>query len=87
VTTQINCSNNPGGIEAYDATITLLEIVRGSDAWSLLQKADSSVIKPDDEYEYILARVSFMMKARGAPGDKTYDLDMPRAIYLHLLHN
>ena len=77
VTTQINCSNNPGGIEAYDATISLLEILRGTDALDLLKKADSSIMKPEDEYEYLLARVSFKMKARGAPGDKTYDLDRP----------
>ena len=76
-TVQINCSNSPGGIETYDATITLLEIVRGADAWDLLKKADGSNVKPEETDEYILARVSFKMKPRGAPGDKTYDLDRP----------
>lgn len=77
VNTQINCSKNAGGIEVYDATITLLEVVRGPKAWELLKKADDSNKKPDEGYEYILARISFKMKARGAPGDKTFDLDRP----------
>lgn len=76
-TVQINCSNRPGGVEAYDATITLLAIVSGSDALDILKKADDSNRKPDEADEYVLARVSFKMKARGAPGDKTYDLDRP----------
>ena len=76
-TVQINCSKSPGGIEVYDATVTVLEIERGVDAWKLLKKADPSNGKPDEGDEYILARVSFKMKARGAPGDKTYDLDRP----------
>jgi hypothetical protein len=77
IKTQINCSKRAGGIEAYDATITLLEVIRGPKAWKLLKKADHSNQKPDEGYEYILVRVSFKMKARGAPGDKTFDLDSP----------
>lgn len=77
VKTQINCSKRAGGIEVYDATITLLEVIRGSKAWELLREANSSNKKPDSEYEYVLARVSYKMKARGAPGDKTFDLDSP----------
>lgn len=77
VTVQINCSNSPGGIEAYDATLTLLEIVRGDDAIDLLKEADSTNKVHDKSDDYILARISFKMKARGAPGDKTYDLDRP----------
>ena len=77
VTIQINCSKRAGGIEVYDAAISLLEAVRGEEAWKLLQKADSSNKKPDQEYEYILARIGFKMVARGAPGDKSFDLDRP----------
>ncbi|MFC1839328.1 hypothetical protein ACFL1N_07100 [Thermodesulfobacteriota bacterium] len=77
VKTQINCSKSAGGIEVYDGAITLLEVIRGSGAWGLIKKADGSNKKPGDGYEYILARVSFKMKARGAPGDKTFDLDSP----------
>ncbi len=77
ITTQINCSKRAGGIEVYDATITLLEVVRGQKAWDILKKADASNRKPDQEKEYILARIGFNMVARGAPGDKTFDLDRP----------
>ena len=77
VNVQINCSNNPGGIEVYDATITLMDILRGDEALVLLKKAHNSNLTPDNKEEYILVRVSFIMKARGAPGDKTYELDRP----------
>jgi hypothetical protein len=73
VKTQVNC----GMSEPYDATITILEVVRGSDAWKLIKKADSSNKKPDKGYEYTMALISFKMKARGLPGDKTFDLDWP----------
>lgn len=77
VTTQINCSERAGGIEVYDGTITLLEIVRGPKAWERLKDADGSNPEPGAGYEYMLARISFKMKARGAPGDKTFDLGRP----------
>ncbi|MEJ2111307.1 MAG: hypothetical protein P8Z37_15625, partial [Acidobacteriota bacterium] len=77
VSVQINCSERAGGIEVYDATILIQEILRGAEAWELLQAADSSNKEPEEGYEYILARVSFKMKARGAPGDKTFDLGRP----------
>jgi len=77
ITTQINCSERAGGIEVYDGTLTLLDVVRGSKAWEMLQAADNSNKKPDDGYEYVLARIHFKMKARGAPGDKTFDLGRP----------
>lgn len=77
VKTQINCSKRAGGIEVYDATINLLEVIRGSKAWELIKKADGSNKKPGKGYEYVLARVSYKMIARGAPGDKTFDLDSP----------
>jgi hypothetical protein len=74
---QINCSERAGGFERYDATIALLEVVRGSKAWELLKAADSSNPEPETGYEYILARLGFKMKALGAPGDKTFDLGRP----------
>lgn len=77
VTTQINCSKRAGGNEVYDATVTLLEVVRGNKAWKLIKKANKTNKKADKGYEYILARVSFKMIARGAPGDKTFDLVRP----------
>lgn len=77
VKTQINCSKRAGGIEVYDATITLLEIQRGTRAFDLLKKPAKPVKDPDNGFEYLVARVSFKMTARGAPGDKTFDLDRP----------
>jgi hypothetical protein len=77
VTTQINCSKRAGGIEVYDATVTLLDILRGADAWELIKKAEPSNVKPESGSEYILARIGFKMIARGAPGDKSFDLDRP----------
>ncbi len=61
-------------IEAYDARITVIEVVRGARAWALLKKQDASNRKPDSGYEYVLARVRFEFIAKGKTGDKVYDL-------------
>jgi hypothetical protein len=71
VTTQINCDERAGGIEPYDATLAVEEMTRGAEAW------DKANPEPEAGYEYILARISFKMKPRGAPGDKTFDLGRP----------
>ena len=47
LTSQINCSKRAGGIEVYDATITLLRVIRGREAWDLLKKADAANKEPD----------------------------------------
>ena len=77
VTTQINCDERAGGIEPYDATLAVMEITRGIEAWNALKAADGANKEPEAGYEYVLARVSFKMKPRGAPGDKTFDLGRP----------
>ena len=77
VTTQINCDERAGGIEPYDATITVEEMTRGAEAWNALQAADKANPEPEAGHEYVLARISFKMKPRGAPGDKTFDLGRP----------
>ena len=77
VVTQINCGESAGGGEAYNATITLLEIVRGPEALKRLQSASGSNPAPKAGFEYLLARIGFQMKPRGAPGDKTFDLGRP----------
>jgi len=77
VVTQINCGESAGGGEPYNATITLLEFVRGAEAMERLQAASASNPAPKEGYEYILARIGFQMKPRGAPGDKTFDLGRP----------
>jgi len=74
VTTQINCGERAGGLEPYNATITLMEVARGGEAWNRLKAAGESNPEPRAGYEYILARIAFEMKARGKPGDKTFEL-------------
>jgi hypothetical protein len=44
---------------AYEAKITLLEIVRGENAWERIKAADSSNRPPGAGFEYILARIRF----------------------------
>jgi hypothetical protein len=61
-------------VELYDAKITLLEIVRGTKAWSMLKEASAANRTAPDGSEYILARIRFEFSARGAPGDKSYVL-------------
>jgi len=68
---------NSGMSDPYDATITILEVVRGADAWKLIKKADPSSKKPDKGYEYTMIRISFKMIARVLPGKGTFDLDWP----------
>lgn len=68
---------NSGFSDPYDATIKILEVIRGSDAWEIIKKADPSNKKPDKGYEYIMIRISFKMVARVQPGRGTFDLDWP----------
>ena len=68
---------NSGMSDPYDATITILEVIRGSNAWEHIRKANSSNKKPDKEFEYIMIRISYIMKARVLPGNGTFDLDWP----------
>jgi hypothetical protein len=74
VKTQIACGESASVSEPYDANLTLVEIVRGAEAWKRLQAASDSNPAPAAGHEYILANIRFDMKARGAPGDKTFDL-------------
>jgi hypothetical protein len=61
-------------IEAYDARITVIEVLRGEKAWELLTKQNASNRKPDSGFEYVLARIRFEFAAKGKPGDKNYEL-------------
>ncbi len=74
IVTQINCGESAGGGESYNATITILELIRGPEALKRLQEASGSNPAPKAGHEYILARIGFEMKPRGAPGDKTFEL-------------
>jgi hypothetical protein len=50
----------------------VLEVVRGSKAWGLVQAADPSNKAADPGYEYLLARIKFVFPSGGI---LTYTLD------------
>ena len=60
--------------ETYDFKVTVAEIIRGDKAEEFLKKADASIGQTQTDSEYVLARVDFEYKARGAPGDKPWEL-------------
>ncbi len=60
--------------ETYDAKITVLEVLRGAPAMNLLAKTDPAYAPAPNGCEYVLARIRFEFAARGAPGDKTWEL-------------
>jgi hypothetical protein len=64
----IECGRGYTSHELYNMKITLLEVLRGEDAWKRLQAADDSNKTADPGFEYILARVKFEYSARGTPG-------------------
>ena len=64
----IECGEGYTSHELYDAGITILEIIRGEEAWKRLLETDGSNSPADDGLEYILARVRFEYRARGLPG-------------------
>ena len=61
--------------ETYDVKITLLEVLRGERSMDLLKNATASNGAPREDLEYVLARVRFEFAARGAPGNKTWELE------------
>ncbi len=77
ITTEIQCGTQAGSLEPYDASIKVVQVLRGDEAWKLIKAASSANKEPQAGYEYILARISFTMKARGAPGDKSFELGRP----------
>ena len=60
--------------ETYDLKVTVAEIVRGEKGLETLKKLGASNGQPSTDSEYVLARVRFEYKARGAPGDKPWEL-------------
>jgi hypothetical protein len=68
--------------ELYDISITLLEVLRGSEAWGRIRVADVSNGLPDAGFEYVLARIKFEFYARGAPGNLSHQLNGAQFIAL-----
>ena len=60
--------------ETYDIRITVLEILRGEKSVDLIKKASVSNAPAQNGFEYVVARIRFEYSARGAPGDKTWEL-------------
>jgi hypothetical protein len=60
--------------ETYDLNVTVAEIIRGEKAMEFLKKLGASNGQALTDSEYVLARVRFEYKARGAPGDKPWEL-------------
>jgi len=70
----VECGRGYISHELYDATITVLEIVRGAKALDLIKQASVSNKPPKIGFEYILARIRVEYFARGTPGDCGHEL-------------
>jgi hypothetical protein len=70
----IECGEGYTSHELYDMKITLLEVVRGEQAWERLQAASSSNKPAEPGTEYLLARIKFEYSARGVPGTCVHQL-------------
>jgi hypothetical protein len=77
VKSEIYCGDSAVSLEPYDAEITLLQTVRGKEAWQRIQAANAAAEAPKPGFDYVLAKVSFLHKARIAPGNKTFELGTP----------
>jgi hypothetical protein len=64
----VECGEGYTSHELYDMKISLLEVIRGEEAWKRLREASASNKPADPGSEYVLARVRFVYKARGLPG-------------------
>jgi hypothetical protein len=78
VKTRVECGVKAGSMEPYDATLAVLEVVRGKEAWERIKAASPSNQQPPAGFEYILARIAFEMKAFLKPGDKYFELARPK---------
>jgi hypothetical protein len=74
VPTMVELSDMYVSPEIYDLKVTVAEIIRGEKSIEYLKKLGASTGQPHSDSEYVLARVRFEYKARGAPGDKPWEL-------------
>ena len=63
------------GAQLYDAKITVLQVVRGKNAWNIVEQAGPSNPAPKPRFDYILARVRFEFSARTLPAPDSYNLN------------
>lgn len=64
----VECGEGYNSHELYDMKITLLEVIRGEEAWKRIQDADHSNQPAADNSDYVLVRVNFEYQARSTPG-------------------
>lgn len=64
----------PMNTSNYDATITLLETLRGKAALDRLTAVDANVKAPEPGYEYLLARVRFQLEGRAVSDQEVFVL-------------
>lgn len=64
----IECGQGYTSHELYDMKITLLEVIRGDEAWKHIKEASSSNTPAAPGTEFVLARARFEYYARGTPG-------------------
>lgn len=64
----VECGEGYTSHELYDMTLTVLEVVRGEDAWKRLAAAGPSNRPAAAGSEYLLARIRFEYRARTLPG-------------------
>jgi hypothetical protein len=85
---QDNSPSNPAAIgspvkstlelgSSYDVVVTVMEIVRGTEALQRLKAASSSNKQPKTGYEYLLARIKFELKPRNVSDKRNFDLGGP----------
>jgi len=77
VDSEIHCGESAVSLEPYDAEITLQQIVRGKEAWERIRAENQSAEAPKPGFDYLLAKVRFELKARVAPGNKSFQLGRP----------
>ncbi len=64
----VECGQGYTSHELYDMKITLVEVIRGEEAWKRIKEASPSNKASEPGFEYVLARVKFEYYARGTPG-------------------
>lgn len=74
VVASVELGNMYGASELYDVKIVIQEIVSGKEVMERIKAMSGSNQKTKVGFVYILAHIRFEFYARGAPGDKNYDL-------------
>ena len=64
----IECGEGYTSHELYDMKITLLEVIRGEEAWKRIREASAANKPAETGTEYLLTRIKFEYFARGVPG-------------------